>query len=279
VRLLDGTKTSAKKDGSRKSESKKSTKSNSVAINHLKSSQNNINRNSSKSREGASEIYVKVKKEVTDTTHTTHSHKKNVLSVDLTIKDKINDTTHSHKKNVLSVDLTGVIKTNNGSSPKSGGKHNVSIQKYSATKTSNFNEFNKNTVKSKNNPLSVSSSNLLKVSNNKTHHDNSFNESKVKSSNISFEKQQKEEKDKNIVMLDEKDKNAAATPEEKDHHSLSNSTNTKSSHSLVRNIEVDSPEELHYFYVNIFNKNKNLAYKFEGEHIPDRNEEIKNSEI
>lgn len=40
---------------------------------------------------------------------------------------------------------------------------------------------------------------------------------------------------------------------------------TKTVHGGVSNmVEIDSPEELHYFYVNLSQQNKNLAYKFEN---------------
>jgi hypothetical protein len=39
---------------------------------------------------------------------------------------------------------------------------------------------------------------------------------------------------------------------------------SKSTNNLQTNIQVESLEELHFFYVNLLKQNKSLAFKFEG---------------
>lgn len=139
------------------------------------------------------------------------------------------------------------------------GKINV-VNNYNP-KTSNFGEFNKNVIKQKlsTNPMKISVtnfSNKSKITNKTSNNESSYNAmsyNMVKSSNISFDKNVKEE-ELNI-------KNAKNIKEDS-----TVCTQSKSTNNLQKNIEVDSLEELHFFYVNLLKQNKGLAFKFEGLH-------------
>ena len=60
----------------------------------------------------------------------------------------------------------------------------------------------------------------------------------------------------------------------KSNNRISTEDSTGKSSSNIRKIdhisEVDSPEELHYFYIKLLRKNRNLAYKFENEEYDDK---------
>ena len=241
VKLVESLRSTSKKEHLKKTEIQRGSKSTSKVAATTKIIQKELIRDNSKPKETANNnIYIKLRKEITDNTH------------------------GNNEKNSVIVHLSG---NNKVSSPlnKSG---NINInQKLNINNSTNFSEFNKNVMKQKSNPMNASS-NIIMQNNkikNKSHAENSFNATSVniiKSSNVSFDKHSKEDKDKNLVNNLIKEDN-----------SLSNSSQTKSMNNLFKtNIEVDSPEELHYFYVSILRQNKNLAYKFEGENLPDNNE-------
>ena len=105
-------------------------------------------------------------------------------------------------------------------------------------KSTNYGEFNKNVIRSK--PF-LGKLNAFSIGSNKTANKSSNNvESSfgggVKSSNVSYEMSK------------------ALNPKEQ----------SKSSNNLQKNIQVESLEEMHFFYVGLLKQNRSLAYKFEG---------------
>ena len=118
---------------------------------------------------------------------------------------------------------------------------------------SNYGEFNKCVLRQKTNPIikiNLSSKVANKSSNNA---ENSFHvtSNQLKSSDVSY--------DKSLKYT-----GAFAKPERKVKDETTSSKRSKSSNNMQKKIEVDSLEDLHYFYVNVFKQNKTLAFKFEG---------------
>ena len=233
VKLIDSMRSTSKKEMAKKAEEKRSAKSNN-AVSRLV--QDRDTRNNSKPKEVTTgHFYTKIKKETNDMTHSKNFQLQN--------------------KNIFVVDLS-----KNGNSPINHSKQNL---QYNITKSTNFSDFKNNVMKnpSKNGNISESTNNLLvKNSVNKSHGETSFNVSQVnfiKSSNVSFDRN------------NEKSNN---NPNGNSENTSLGYSNSRSTNNLLKaNIEVNSPEELHFFYVNIMNQNKGLAYKFEGENYQPEN--------
>lgn len=233
--------------GTSKDSNKRSAKSTNPALD--KNNQENSHRVSSKPKESTStNFFSKVKKDVHDTTH----QQSKFLN---------------HNKNVVQVDLTK-------------GSNELKVTGNFVSKSTNFGDYNKTLtkhIKSSSN-FAVSSSNHLKVqksgTNQKSQAENSFNAQqtapKVKSSNSSFDRSSPEKEKMNSNLKDPLHNNKQKTKKDQ----------SKSSNNLVyTNSEIESPEELHFVYVAILNQNKNLAYKFEGEAVPESSGPIEECDI
>jgi hypothetical protein len=125
--------------------------------------------------------------------------------------------------------------------PSSPVSHNTKINVINSfnPRNTNFGEFNKNVIKNKapNGRTSGFSVNPSHKGNNKSSNNiEPSSTNMVKSSNVSYEV---------------------------NNHKVGKEQ-SKSSNNLLTNIQVESLEELHFFYVNLLKQNKSLAFKFEG---------------
>lgn len=143
--------------------------------------------------------------------------------------------------------------------PSSGAQMLSGKNKENNISTTNFKEFT-NGSRHKKGSKSLNKSNFNSVF-------KVLNETKNNNSNISFEG------GKSVVENEEKSVNLEGIQSDLNNQLNSNAKANKGTTSsslssigkLAKGIEVDSPEELHYFYVKLSKQNKNLAYKFENE--------------
>ena len=214
---------------------------------------------------------------------------------------KLGDNSNRSSNNLLdnsklNISLAGLItNTNNNLNPSP--KENNKAQ------ASNFSKFTHNAKHVKSKSISsnrgiLSSLNMLK---NKKIAQKSKNESSY--NNISFENTKENvvnntNKSSHLLLVESNilgDHNAGhvrnnsnASSNYNNHSSNAKTTNKGSTASSITKagpsaggnmVEIDSPEELHYFYVNLCLQNKNLAYKFENLNFSVDNEFIENEEI
>ena len=180
----------------------------------------------------------------------------------------------------LNISLAGLI-TNTNNNVNASPKQEDNITKT----TTNYSKFAHQAKHVKSKSISsnrgiLSSINMLKIKKeaHKSKNDSSYN-------NISFENTKENiinntNKSSNFVILDHNGLTEHSHGHVRSYSNASNSLNNQKStnkgsttssitklplnNQNIKNIEIDSPEELHYFYVSLFIQNKNLAYKFEN---------------
>lgn len=190
-----------------------------------------------------------------------------------------NRSSHNLLENTkLNISLAGLI-TNTNNNVNVSPKQEINVA------STNYSKFAHNVKHVKSKSISsnrgiLSSLNMLKMKKevHKSKNESSYN-------NMSFENTKENiinntNKSSNIVLLEN---NLLNEPRHGHVRSYSNanssltnqkSTNKGSTTSSItklpinnqnfKNIEIESPEELHFFYVSLFIQNKNLAYKFEN---------------
>jgi hypothetical protein len=179
----------------------------------------------------------------------------------------------------LNISLAGLITNTNNVNVSPKQEDNVT------TTTTNFSKFAHQAKHVKSKSISsnrgiLSSLNMLKIKKeaHKSKNESSYN-------NISFENTKENiinntNKSTNFVILDHNGMTEHSRGHVRSYSNASNSLNNQKStnkgsttssitklpinNQNIKNIEIDSPEELHYFYVSLFIQNKNLAYKFEN---------------